>query len=143
MELYYAGGPAIVREIKARGHKIFLDLKLHDIPNTVKKTPDDVPAGEGIGQIGRPHLHSGGSRQHHLNNIAFGSSPEAAAEVTRAVKAVTGKPVYMKLSPNVTDIAAVARACEENPLIRGSSSAMTFSTPGFCSPTALSIPRSI
>ena len=37
MELYYAEGPDMVRRIKERGHKIFLDLKLHDIPNTVKK----------------------------------------------------------------------------------------------------------
>ena len=45
--------------------------------------------------------------------MSFGTSPEAAAEVTRAVRAVTKKPVYMKLSPNVTDIAAIARACED------------------------------
>ena len=55
--------------------------------------------------ISCPNVHNGG--------MAFGTQPEAAAEVTRAVKAVTHKPVYMKLSPNVTDIVAIARACEE------------------------------
>ena len=55
--------------------------------------------------ISCPNVHNGG--------MAFGTSPEAAAEVTRAVKAVTTKPVFMKLSPNVTDIAAIARACVE------------------------------
>ncbi|WP_295937075.1 dihydroorotate dehydrogenase [uncultured Alistipes sp.] len=45
--------------------------------------------------------------------MSFGTSPESAAEVTRAVKAVTTKPVYIKLSPNVTDIVSIARACEE------------------------------
>lgn len=53
--------------------------------------------------ISCPNVHNGG--------MAFGTSPEAAAAVTKAVKAVTRKPVYMKLSPNVTDIASIARAC--------------------------------
>ena len=52
-----------------------------------------------------PNVHCGG--------MSFGTSPEAAAEVTRAVKAVTTKPVFIKLSPNVTDIAAIAKACED------------------------------
>jgi dihydroorotate dehydrogenase (NAD+) catalytic subunit len=56
--------------------------------------------------ISCPNVHNGG--------MAFGTTPENAGEVTRAVKAVTNKPVYMKLSPNVTDIAAIARACVEN-----------------------------
>lgn len=55
--------------------------------------------------ISCPNVHNGG--------MAFGTMPEAAAEVTRAVKAVTTKPVFMKLSPNVTDITAIARACVE------------------------------
>ena len=45
--------------------------------------------------------------------MSFGTSPEAAAEVTKAVKAVTAKPVIIKLSPNVTDIVSIAKACEE------------------------------
>ena len=53
--------------------------------------------------ISCPNVHNGG--------MAFGTNPEAAAEVTRAVKAFTTKPVFMKLSPNVTDIASIARAC--------------------------------
>ena len=52
-----------------------------------------------------PNVHGGG--------MSFGTSPDAAAEVTRAVKAVTKKPVIMKLSPNVTDIVSVAKACEQ------------------------------
>lgn len=52
-----------------------------------------------------PNVHNGG--------MAFGTSPEAAAEVTRAVKVVTRKPVYVKLSPNVTDIVSIAAACEK------------------------------
>lgn len=55
--------------------------------------------------ISCPNVHGGG--------MSFGTDPAAAAAVTKAVKAVTSKPVYMKLSPNVTDIAAIARACEE------------------------------
>lgn len=53
--------------------------------------------------ISCPNVHNGG--------MAFGTNPQAAAEVVHAVKAVTTKPVYMKLSPNVTDIAAIAQAC--------------------------------
>lgn len=52
-----------------------------------------------------PNVHNGG--------MAYGVLPESAAEVTRAVKAVTSKPVYIKLSPNVTDIVEIAKACEE------------------------------
>ena len=52
-----------------------------------------------------PNVHGGG--------MSFGTSPEAAAEVVKAVKAVTTKPVIVKLSPNVTDIVAIAKACEE------------------------------
>ena len=49
----------------------------------------------------------------HNNGVNFGNSAESAAEITRAVKAVTTKPVFIKLTPNVTDIVSIAKACEE------------------------------
>ncbi len=58
MELYYAEGPAIVREIKRRGHRIFLDLKLHDIPNTVKKAMAVLSALD----VDICNLHAAGTR---------------------------------------------------------------------------------
>ena len=58
MELYYAEGPDIVREIKARGHKIFLDLKLHDIPNTVKKAMAALSALD----VDMINLHAAGTK---------------------------------------------------------------------------------
>ena len=58
MELYYAEGPSIVREIKARGHKIFLDLKLHDIPNTVKKA---MAVLSGL-DVDMTNLHAAGTK---------------------------------------------------------------------------------
>ena len=57
MELFYAAGPQIVRDIKARGHKIFLDLKLHDIPNTVKKA---MAVLSGL-DVDICNLHAGGT----------------------------------------------------------------------------------
>ncbi len=57
MELFYAEGPSIVKEIKTRGHKIFLDLKLHDIPNTVKKTMAVLSSLD----VDITNLHAGGT----------------------------------------------------------------------------------
>ncbi len=70
---------------------------------------EKIDKEDGIGiievNVSCPNVHAGG--------MAFGTSPEAAAEVTRAVKSVAHKPVYMKLSPNVTSIVDIAKACEE------------------------------
>lgn len=72
------------------------------------ETAAKLAAHEAVGilevNISCPNVHGGG--------ISFGTSARAAAEVTRAVRAVTDKPIFMKLSPNVTDIAEIARACE-------------------------------
>ncbi|MBQ1685504.1 MAG: dihydroorotate dehydrogenase [Clostridia bacterium] len=73
------------------------------------KTSELLNACDQVGMIevniSCPNVHNGG--------MSFGTDPAAAAEVTRAVKAVTTKPVVMKLSPNAADIAAIAKACED------------------------------
>lgn len=80
-------------------------FSVEDYVYTVEKLDKE----EGIGwfeiNVSCPNVHGGG--------MSFGTSPEAAAEVTRAVRRVTKKPLIVKLSPNVTDIVAIARACEE------------------------------
>ena len=72
--------------------------------HTVKMLDKEEIIGWFEVNVSCPNVHGGG--------MSFGTSPEAAAEVTRAVKAVTNKPVIVKLSPNVTDIVAIAKACE-------------------------------
>ena len=86
MELYYAEGPAIVKEIKDRGHKIFLDLKLHDIPNTVKKSMS-VLANLGVDMT---NLHASGTipmMEAALQGLKEGA--EAAGRETPLLIAVT------------------------------------------------------
>ncbi len=72
-------------------------------------TCEKIDSQEQVGwievNVSCPNVHGGG--------MSFGTSPEAAAEVTKAVKSVTTKPIYIKLSPNVTDIVSVAKACEK------------------------------
>ena len=72
-------------------------------------TCEKLDAQEQVGwlevNVSCPNVHGGG--------MSFGTSPEAAAEVTKAVKKVTTKPVIIKLSPNVTDIVSIAKACED------------------------------
>lgn len=72
---------------------------------TVKMLDSEEQIGWFEVNVSCPNVHGGG--------MSFGTSPEAAAEVTRAVKAVTSKPLIVKLSPNVTDIVSIAKACEE------------------------------
>ncbi len=80
-------------------------FSVEDYAYTVEKL-DSV---DGIGwfevNVSCPNVHGGG--------MSFGTVPEAAAEVTRAVRKVTNKPIIIKLSPNVTDIVSIAKACEE------------------------------
>ena len=80
-------------------------FSIEDYAYTCQKLDSQPQVGWLEVNISCPNVHGGG--------MSFGTSPEAAAEVTRAVKAVTTKPVYIKLSPNVTDIVSIAKACEQ------------------------------
>ena len=80
-------------------------FSVEDYAYTCQRIDEETDATILEVNISCPNVHNGG--------MAFGTNPEAAAEVTRAVKAVTRKPVFVKLSPNVTDITAIARACVE------------------------------
>ena len=78
---------------------------IEDYAYTCEKLDKEPQVGWLEVNVSCPNVHGGG--------MSFGTSPEAAASVTRAVKAVTTKPVIIKLSPNVTDIVSIAKACEE------------------------------
>ena len=78
---------------------------VEDYAYTCEKLDKEEQVGWLEVNVSCPNVHGGG--------MSFGTNPEAAAEVTRAVKAVTKKPVIIKLSPNVTDIVSIAKACEE------------------------------
>ena len=80
-------------------------FSVEDYAYTCEKIDKEEQVGWLEVNVSCPNVHGGG--------MSFGTSPEAAAEVTRAVKQVTTKPVIIKLSPNVTDIASIAKACEE------------------------------
>ncbi|MBO5356764.1 MAG: dihydroorotate dehydrogenase [Clostridia bacterium] len=81
-------------------------FSIEEYVETVKKLDKEDIIGWFEINISCPNVHGGG--------MSFGVSPENAGAVTKAVKAVTSKPVIIKLSPNVTDIVAIAKACEEN-----------------------------
>ena len=80
-------------------------FSVEDYAYTCQKLDAEPQVGWLEVNVSCPNVHGGG--------MSFGTQPEAAAEVTRAVKAVTTKPVIIKLSPNVTDIVSIARACED------------------------------
>ncbi|MBP3308839.1 MAG: orotidine-5'-phosphate decarboxylase [Clostridia bacterium] len=85
MELYYAEGPEIVREIKRRGHKIFLDLKLHDIPNTVKKSMAVLSRLD----VDMTNLHAGGTGRMMSAAIEGLTRPDGTRPLLIAVTQLT------------------------------------------------------
>lgn len=96
-------------EMKAYFHKPVManvsGFSVEEYVDVCRKLDREPQVGWLEVNISCPNVHGGG--------MSFGTSPQAAAEVTKAVKAVTTKPVIIKLSPNVTDIVSIAKACED------------------------------
>ena len=96
-------------KLKACFHKPVManvsGFSVEDYAYTCEKLDKEEQVGWLEVNVSCPNVHGGG--------MSFGTQPEAAAEVTKAVKAVTTKPVIIKLSPNVTDIVSIAKACED------------------------------
>ena len=96
-------------KLKACFHKPVManvsGFSVEDYAYTCERLDKEEQVGWLEVNVSCPNVHGGG--------MSFGTNPEAAAEVTRAVKAVTKKPVIIKLSPNVTDIVSIAKACED------------------------------
>ena len=107
------GVDAVIRDELPRLREVFHKPVMANIaarsPLEYAEAAEKLAQQEQVGwlevNISCPNVRSGG--------MSFGADPKAAAEVTRAVRAVTEKPVIMKLTPNVTDIAEIARACED------------------------------
>ena len=107
------GIDAVINEelpkLKACYHKKVIanisGFSVEDYAYTCEKIDQEDMVGIIEVNVSCPNVHNGG--------MTFGTTPQSAAEVTRAVKAVTTKPVYIKLSPNVTDIVSIAKACED------------------------------
>lgn len=85
MELFYAEGPSIVRELKKRGHKIFLDLKLHDIPNTVKKSMAVLSRLD----VDMTNLHAGGTKRMMEAALEGLTRPDGSRPILIAVTQLT------------------------------------------------------
>ena len=85
MELFYAEGPSIVREIRARGHKIFLDLKLHDIPNTVKKAMAALSSLD----VDMVNLHAAGTKAMMTAALEGLTRPDGTRPLLNAVTQLT------------------------------------------------------
>ncbi len=106
------GGDKVIAEELPKMRQVFhkpvmanvSGFSVEDYAYTVEKLNGESDIGWFEVNVSCPNVHGGG--------MSFGTSPEAAAEVTRAVRKVTDKPLLIKLSPNVTDIVSIAKACE-------------------------------